>query len=325
MHRTSHLIVGFSLFAGCSPRVVADTEPSPPAAEHQESSNTPVNEPAMTQRDSGATVWVHDLGTAKIHTYMAPFEAFANTTHVIEGQTSLVVVDPQMTIAAASDARQYVDELGKPIDRLIVSHAHPDHYLGIAAAWEDVEVHALAGTIVEIEQTGEATRKAREAMFPPGWLADHVTPPTVPLPPGDATIDGIAYEFERFLAAEHAEQLAIRLPDLDVTIAQDLVYTKVHPIITDRSAIQSWGQHIDSLLESNDTTLVLAGHGPPTDAAGLSFIKTYLSAAQELLDGDADASTFKSRIMAEFPSLDGEAFVDFSLFFLFPEKGGNHE
>ncbi len=275
----------------------------------------------MATRSSGATVWVHDFGTVRLHTYMAPFEAFANTTHVVEGETSVVVVDPQMTIGNAADARAYVDDLGKPIERLIVSHAHPDHYLGVAASWEDVSVYALAGTIAEIEKTGEETRKAREAMFPAGWLADHVTAPAQTLTPGAATIDGVAYEFDRFMAAEHPEQLAIRLPALDVTIAQDLVYTTVHPIITDRDAIGSWSNHVDTLLGTGDTALVLAGHGPPTDADGLAFIKTYLSAAQILLDGGADASAFKTGIMAEFPALQGEAFVDFSLFFLFPQAG----
>ncbi len=312
-----------ALLGACAGTTAPATDAPPPGAHAQSQQDTASirPEPTVSTRDSGATVWIHDFGSVKLHTYMAPFEAFANTTHVIEGQTSLVVVDPQMTIALAGDVRSYVDGLGKPVDRLIVSHAHPDHYLGVAAAWEDVEVHALAGTIAEIETTGEEVRKAREAMFPPGWLSDHVTAPTVPLDPGPATIDGVDYVFERFLAAEHAEQLAIRLPSLDVTIAQDLVYTKVHPIITDRTAIQSWSAHVDALLGAGDTSLVLAGHGPPTDADGLAFIKTYLAAAQTLLDGGADAPTFKSKIMAEFPDLEGEAFVDFSLFFLFPQPG----
>ena len=293
----------------------------PPAGSAPGTPKPPLPTPSVSVRESGARLWVHDFGGVKLHTYMAPFEAFANTTHVIEGPNALVVVDPQMTIAFATDVRGYVDGLGKPVDRLIVSHAHPDHYLGVAAAWEDVTVYALAGTIAEIEKTGEEVRKAREAMFPPGWLADHVTAPTTTLDPGASTIDGVEYVFDRILAAEHPEQLAIRLPALDVTIAQDLVYTKVHPIITDRSAIASWSEHVDTLLSAGDTALVLAGHGPPTDADGLGFIKTYLSAAKALLDGGADAPAFKAGIMAEFPDLEGEAFVDFSLFFLFPESG----
>lgn len=321
MHWKLSIALSCVLLAGCAGTTTPTTNDVPDEGGAASEATVAQPKPTMSTRDSGATVWVHDFGGVKVHTYMAPFEAFANTTHVIEGQNSVVVVDPQMTIAFAGDVRRYVDDVGKPIERLIVSHAHPDHYLGVAAAWEDVQVHALAGTIAEIESTGEEVRKAREAMFPPGWLADHVTAPTVAVELGATTIDGVEYEFDRFMAAEHAEQLAIRLPALDVTIAQDLVYTTVHPIITDRSAIESWSAHVDTLLATEDTGLVLAGHGPPTNAEGLAFIKTYLASAKTLLDGGADAPAFKAGIMAEFPDLQGEAFVDFSLFFLFPQPG----
>ena len=282
----------------------------------------PAYNPAATtslDRATGAKVWVHDFGSIRVHTYMAPFKAFANTTHIVESPTALVVIDPQMTVASARDARGYADSLNKPIERLVVSHAHPDHYLGVAAAWEDVEVHALAATISEIRDKGEKTRQARVAMFPAGWLADHVTPPTVAITPGTTTIDGVAYLFERYLTAEHHEQLVVRLPELKLTVAQDLVYTAVHPVLTARDALDSWSGHVDTLLATGDTALVLPGHGPPTNAQGLMAMKDYLATAKKLLAEHQDPQAFKAAIMAAFPDRGGEGFVDFSLYFLFPK------
>ncbi|MEM7159658.1 MAG: MBL fold metallo-hydrolase [Myxococcota bacterium] len=265
-------------------------------------------------------VWVYELDGARIHSFMAPFEMFANTTHIIETSTGVVVVDPQLTVSAAGDARAYVDSIGKPIERLIVSHAHPDHYLGVAAAWEDVPVFALQSTIDEILSTGEETRKAREAMFPEGWVADHVTPPARSLQLGAATIGGVDFVFERYIQAEHPEQLVVRLPEYDVTVAQDLVYTVVHPIITDREAIPSWISHVDEMLATGDTAIVLPGHGSPTDASGLTAMKDYLAAAQTQLAKSPDSEAFKSEMTKAFPDRQGPEFLDFSVFFLFPHE-----
>lgn len=54
-------------------------------------------------------------------------------SHIFESQNALVVVDTQFYKAAAEDLKAYIQELGKPVDRIIISHAHPDHVFG--AAW----------------------------------------------------------------------------------------------------------------------------------------------------------------------------------------------
>ena len=291
-----------------APEPAEITVPAGPAA---------VPTPTMSERATGAKVWTYTFDEIRVHSYMGPYEAFANTTQVVETPNALVVVDPQMTITFAGDARAFVDSLGKPINRLIVSHAHPDHYLGVAAAWEDVPVYAMASTIAEIETTGEEVRKARVSMFPAGWLTDHVTPPSNALTLGSETIDGVAFVFEHRAQAEHAEQLVVRVPAVNTTIAQDLVYTDVHPIITSRDAIGSWLEHIDGMKAAGSTGLVLPGHGSPTDDQGLGVMTAYLSKAQSVLDAGADGPAFKSQMMEAFPDLGGESFVDFSLFFLY--------
>lgn len=300
------------LSAACAPPQT-EAAPAPEASARK-------TEPTRSTRESGAEVWSHVLGDVAVHTYMSPFETFGNSTHIIETANALVVVDPQMTIQFASDFRALVDSLGKPIERLIVSHAHPDHYLGIAAAWEDIDSYALRETFDAIQATGEATRKERVAMFPEGWLADHLTPPGNVLPVGSEEIDGVRYVFEKRSAAEAAEQLVVVLPELGVTVAQDLVYTKVHPVVTDASAIDSWIGHLDELSASNDTSLVLAGHGPPTDAQGVAAMKEYLLEAKSLLAETSDPQEFKSALLEAFPDRVGESFVDFSVFFLFGQS-----
>ena len=84
------------------------------------------------------TATVQPVGDLMIHSLTAPVQAFANSTHIIETPNTLVLVDTQFFLPNAVDVRAYADELGKPIDRLYITHEHPDHFLG-SEAFDDLE------------------------------------------------------------------------------------------------------------------------------------------------------------------------------------------
>ncbi len=99
------------------------------------------------------TVNVLEKDGVKIHTYLSNA---LQATHIIESENSLVLVDSQFMAPFAVEFREYADSLGKPIERVIISHAHPDHFFGLGAAFEDLEdiVYALEGTRQFIEEVG---------------------------------------------------------------------------------------------------------------------------------------------------------------------------
>lgn len=65
----------------------------------------------------------------------------------------IVLVDGQFLVSCARAFRDYADSLGKPIDRLYVSHRHPDHWFGLGAAFSDVTIYALPETRDFIQST----------------------------------------------------------------------------------------------------------------------------------------------------------------------------
>src|SRR5262245_4800903 len=96
-----------------------------------------------------------------VHSFISSFsyDNIANATHIIESKTKLVLIDGQFLVPYAKQFRAYADSLGgKPIDRLYLSHRHPDHWFGLSAAFEDVKIYALRETIDSIKQQGETTR-----------------------------------------------------------------------------------------------------------------------------------------------------------------------
>lgn len=53
--------------------------------------------------------------------------------YIISGTEGTVVVDSTLTVSDGRALRARVDALGKPLLGVVVTHAHPDHYGGLAS------------------------------------------------------------------------------------------------------------------------------------------------------------------------------------------------
>ncbi len=100
-------------------------------------------------------------GDVRIHTFISTFayDNIANATHIIEGKTKLVLVDGQFLVPYARKFRDYADSLGKPIERLYLSHRHPDHWFGLGTAFSDIAIYELPETISFLKEHGEDSRR----------------------------------------------------------------------------------------------------------------------------------------------------------------------
>ena len=166
----------------------------------------------------------------KVHTYMSPTAMFANTSHIIELKNELIIVDGQFFAPYALELKKFTDSIGKPVTRFYISHDHPDHFIGFGDAFPDVKVYALAETKTSIEQTGQGVLEQRQAQFGP-MIATKLNKPSVIQQPGEETIGNVKFIFEKSLNNESTVSLVIKLPELGVYIAQDIVYNKIHLFI----------------------------------------------------------------------------------------------
>jgi glyoxylase-like metal-dependent hydrolase (beta-lactamase superfamily II) len=118
-----------------------------------------------SQLPEPVTQVVKEVGGVKIHAFISPEAFLSNSTWIIEGPSELVVVDGQFVVPYAQWFRGYVNSLLKPINRVYLSHEHPDHFFGISGAFPDVPVHALQETIDFLSANGEAIRADRAAVY----------------------------------------------------------------------------------------------------------------------------------------------------------------
>jgi glyoxylase-like metal-dependent hydrolase (beta-lactamase superfamily II) len=237
-------------------------------------------------------------GDVRIHTFVSSFEDnnIANATHIVESRNQLVLVDGQFLVPYAKAFRQYVDNLGKPIERLYVSHRHPDHWFGVGAAFSDVTVHALPETMTFIEENGEASRSDHWKLG--DLVPDRIVVPAKAAGPGEETIDGVRYLFDRVTETEIDYALTIRLPELGVYFLQDLLYSGTHLYLT-----QHMGHWIQVLQETlvTDYELFMPGHGLPADKIEVARNIEYLSAAREAVGNGLANDAFKDFMLKRYP------------------------
>lgn len=286
-------------------------------ADTEETAEPAAAEVTTSVRDSGLTVTVQAAGDVVVHTLTAPEEVFANSTHIIETPNTLVLVDTQFLLPNAADFRAYADELGKPIDRVFITHEHPDHFLG-SEVFADLDVVALATVSDTIAAVGDAEVAEKQADFGPEAIAGSFVVPDV-VEPGSLEIDGITFELTEVIDAEAETQLVIRVPEAGAIVAGDIVYSGVHLILAGQP--DTWTVALNDLkADAADYPIVLPGHGLPSDPSVYDENIAWLATASELIATVDTADAFKQGLVDAYPDLGMTAAIDFVFPFLFPEE-----
>lgn len=252
-------------------------------------------------------VTIIDGGQVRVHHYASPADGLLVNTQLIETPSRIIAVDAQFALAYADEVVAYARGLGKPLDRLIITHAHPDHYHG--AAKFGVPVHALRETTAEIVAAGDATDLLTGT---PIAVAD-VTP-TEEVIPGTEVIDGIPFVFEKVTGGEIHTTLVIKLPEQGILVASDVAYNHTHLWLRDRD-FDGWQANIDRFAAETEYRIVIPGHGAPTDPGIWADLTDYVDAGRELLGDDGDA--YKKAITARFPDYQGASLIDIANAFMF--------
>lgn len=260
------------------------------------------------------SVFVTQRGPVTLHTYVAPDTSAQVNAHVIETANQLVIVDTQWLQTYATDFRAYVDRIGKPIARVMLSHEHPDHWAG-SNQFADVPFVTTA----TIAQTAAANLDFYMSTIE-GLFGASEVPATPNLPEGSFTaeteeIDGVTFAYRIDSNAEAVEHLSIHLPQANTWILQDLIYNNTHFFPgMDRS---NWIATLETIAGvATQEDLLLIGHGVPTTKGEIDSAIAYLRAADELATSTGNAEDVIAGLQAAYPSHGGAELLGFwPLFF----------
>ena len=200
--------------------------------------------------------------------------ADANVT-AVGSERGLLVVDTHASTAAGravvSDLRRL--GVGDPV-AVVNTHWHWDHVLGNAAvreAFPGIPVHAHEQAAATLAERGDRTRA--------GWLedpddehADEIAATEVVVPDRIFS-SAVALDLgDRLVELVHPGRghtdgdLVVRVPDVDVLLAGDLVEESAHPWIGPDSWPMEWPLTLDIVLGLLTTSSrIVPGHGAVVD------------------------------------------------------------
>jgi glyoxylase-like metal-dependent hydrolase (beta-lactamase superfamily II) len=265
-------------------------------------------------------ILVSQFGPVKIHSYLSPAEGLQVNTQIIEGPNVVVIFDGQLLLPYADEVASYVQTIGKPVDRIILSHAHTDHWGGLQVLTQrfpDARVFALDGVADQIRANGPARLNRLRRNYG-DKAAAKVTVPTATITEGLQRIDGVAYDFKRFVDAESDLQLAALLPEQKVLLAFDLVYSPKQHAFTGGNHFDQWIIILETLKALQGYDTIIIGHDTPVDRSAIDSTMTYVKRAKAIRSVSADTKTYSESLKAAFPDLQLAGVVDLSASYLYP-------
>lgn len=249
---------------------------------------------ASVKQVQEGTITVTDNGNVKIHTYTSPADGYFVSSQIIETPQKLVIVDVQVDAKFAGELKAYAEKSGKPIDRVIITHGHSDHWAG-AELFKNYPIYALPEVRKEIEENKEEGGDKAAA-----FIKNVITE-------GTQTIDGINFNFVKKQGGESTVSLVVKLPEQKILVAQDFVHNKVH-LFTLREDFAKWTEVLNEFEKENYKT-VLPGHGVPGGSKLITKEKEYIETTKELMTTSKTSDEFVAGLFKKYPGYGNEGLV----------------
>lgn len=242
-----------------------------------------------------------------IHTLQSPEDGELVNAHVLESAQSLLVIDTLQLKPHAEEFKSYILSLGKPIQRVVISHYHPDHWFG-AASFKEYPLYALPAVIDRINEMADFVLDYHRTVH--GEHAAELIPsekvtPDQPLAEGIWDFDGITLNFIKIVDTEAPVNLIVELPEQNILIAQDLVYNGAYPYFGEKTAdgdycFDAWIAVLKG-FEAKNYELIIPGHGDPTDTSIVPVMIEYLEFAKEAVLSGLQKDELTAAITGKYP------------------------
>lgn len=248
-----------------------------------------------------------------VQSYTSDPTGFALSNHLIAGEREAILVDASFFRADAEKLVALVKGSGKALKLIWLTHAHPDHYLGldvVLAAFPGTPVYSSPEVVTSFNTLAPGAFQGTKATYG-AMIADKL-----------ATV--AAYTEDRLLL-EGEELRIVKLPEGESQVATAL-YAPRQRLLFSGDAVgnnaYAWTAEckLDQML-SNISLLkgvgavdkLYPGHGrSPGSAASFDGDQKYLQDVGPILKAAPSANEAVTQIQAKHPSLDAAGILTYS-------------
>ncbi|WP_373514729.1 MBL fold metallo-hydrolase [Persicitalea sp.] len=263
-----------------------------------------------------------ELGSTTVHCVQAPESGEWVNAQLIETPNKLLLVDTLQLVPHANELRQYIESLGKPLEKILITHHHPDHWFG-AASFEGYRMEALPETIGIINALADFVLDYHRKLHPddPEVIPDRKVVPTIEAQEGTFDFDGEKINLIKILDTECPCNMVLELPEHKTLLSQDLIYNGAYPYFGEKTStgelsVDNWIGVLKSFQEKNYERII-PGHGDPTTPAIIPTMIGYLEFVKAQLAKGLQGDELIDSIKKKYPDYKLELTLIMSNYMLF--------
>lgn len=235
---------------------------------------------------------------------------FPVSSSLLLGEKDALLVDAQFSSHQADDLVKRIQDSGRRLTTIFISHGDPDFYFGLDTllrAFPDAKVLATPQTIAHIQATKDLKLAHWGPILKDGAPRNLVVPQ--PLQGDSLTLEG---ERIRVIGLDGPDpsHTSLWVPSLRTVLGGVLVSGNMHVWTADSQTVESrrnWVGALDA-LEALQPQRVVPGHylGEPAKGLGdLQFTRDYLKTLEQELPRTKDAKALVAAMKKRYPDLHG--------------------
>ena len=225
---------------------------------------------------------------------------------LILGEKEAVLVDGQWWLSEGRKVADMIEQSGRRLTTVLITHAHPDHYMGLNAVLErfpDARVLARKPLHDEIRYSFQSKLRHWQELVPDDMPLQPVK--TEVFNGASISLEGHEIRFIDLPPAETLHATAYYIPSARALITGDLVFSHSHAYFADVDNPDSWLHALHVARAAGPIDRVFPGHGP---AGGpelidrmLAYVRTYRSIARP----GVRVATIARAMTRRYPDYDG--------------------
>jgi glyoxylase-like metal-dependent hydrolase (beta-lactamase superfamily II) len=221
---------------------------------------------------------------------------------LIMGRQEAVLIDGQWWLSEGRKLADLIEQSGRRLKAILVTHAHPDHYMGLAAVVErfpGVRVLARKPVREEIQYGFPGKLLHWQEIVPNDMPSRAVVPED--FSGNSIDLEGHEIRFVDLPPAETVYATAFYVPSARALIAGDLVFADSHLYMADLNDASNWIEALEFARRAGPIDTIYPGHGP---AGGPEIIERqigYLKAWNEVATPGKRVPDIAREMMLRYP------------------------
>ena len=199
---------------------------------------------------------------------------------IVEGPRSLLAIDAGGGPQHARNFLRAAQTLGKPVDRVVITHEHPDHSVGLPVFPPGIEIVAQEETRAQMVRMGTPATPAYWKTNPAWGNADDVNRvvlPTVTFRDRMSVYYGeTRVDFQWPGKAHTSGDALVFVRSARVVFMGDIAFFGVTPLLSS-GYVQDWIKVCDATLRDPEVDMIVPGHGPVGGKHELTEMRDYLA------------------------------------------------